>query len=258
MLAFDKMIVREDKDSFIFITQHDHAYISGEFLSHFKKEFVPIDHYESLKFAIHQHDRAWIIPDANPIMNDATKKPFTFLDYPERMKLHFYKLGIDQIDLANSYAAILCSMHYASFYTNAHDELGKQFLEREKIRQKHLMNKLKITQDILLMYQLTILQFCDNLSLYVCLNKPGIAKQDEIKLFKKGFPNTQSFHKMGLNVNAAYHDNHNILKFNSSPFEGPFEIRLPIKRISKKLIKVKGLAEAFDTAPIAYNTIKLC
>lgn len=252
------MIVREDIDNFIFITQHDHAYISGEFLTYFKKDFIPIDNYESLKFAVHQHDRAWIIPDANPLMNDENKKPFTFLDYPERLKLHFYKLGVDQIDLANSYAAILCSMHYASFYTDARDEFGKQFLEREKLRQKHLINKLKIPNDGLLTYQLTILQFCDDLSLYVCLNKPGVEKKDEVPFFKKGFPNSRFFHRNGeTKVIASYQKDRSILKFNSSPFEGPFEIKLPIKRVPKKLIEDIGLADAYESEPITNYIIKV-
>ena len=79
------MIVRETQDNFIFITQHDHAYISGEFFANLKKEFIPLDYHESLKFAIHQHDRAWIKPDAHPFLNDFKHYPYTFLDYPEKL-----------------------------------------------------------------------------------------------------------------------------------------------------------------------------
>lgn len=65
-LFFYQMIFREDPDNYILITQHDHAYIAGELFSHLKKEIVAVEHYESFKFAIHQHDRAWIIPDSHP------------------------------------------------------------------------------------------------------------------------------------------------------------------------------------------------
>lgn len=252
------MIVRETPEHFIFITQHDHAYISGELFSNFKKEFVTIEHYESLKFAIHQHDRAWMIPDAEPILNDTNNMPFTFMDYPERLKLHFYKLGIDQIDLANSYAAILCSMHNASFYANTQLEFGKQFFEREKLRQKHLINKLKIPHDRLLNYQLRILQFCDDLSLYICLNRPCVAKEEEIPLFKNGFPKSEFFHENGKTKVMAYYRKHkNMLRFNSSPFQNTFNIRLPHKSISKKLIREIGLAKAYEMASIDYYTINV-
>ncbi|MDA9555194.1 DUF3891 family protein [Pelobium sp.] len=251
------MIVREAQDNFIFITQHDHAYIAGEFLARLKKDFIPLEYYESLKFAIHQHDRAWIIPDSTPILNDLTRKPYTFLDYPEKLKLHFYKLGIEQVDQANSYSAILCSMHYASFYQNAEEETEKQFFEREKLRQKHLINKLKIPHDRLLSYQLKILQFCDDLSLYVCMNKPGASKDEEADVFKKGFPNSEFFHKNGETKILASYKDRNVVKFNSSPFEEPFEIKIPAKRVSKKLIEDIGLAEAYSKEVTTHFTIKL-
>lgn len=241
------MIVRETPDNFVFITQHDHAYIAGELLMHLKKDFVPLDHYESLKFAVNQHDRAWIIPDDYPIINDASGKPFDYLNFPERLKLHFYNLGIEQVDQANSYAALLCSMHYSSFYKDSLGDIGKQFYEREKLRQKHLYNKLKIPHDRLLNYQLKILQFCDDLSMYICLNKPGVIKEDEVAIYKKGFPDSEFFHKNGeTKIIAFYKDkDRNIIKFNSSPFEEAFEIKLPIKRVPKKLVKDIGVADAF-------------
>ena len=174
--------------------------------------------------------------------------PYSFLDYGEKLKLHFYKLGIEQVDQANSYAAILCSMHYASFYKDCEHEPGKQFYDIEKLRQKHLINKLKIRHERLLNYQLKILRFCDDLSLYVCLNKPGATKEEEVAFFKKGFSNSGVFHKNGATkITAEYKDNdRNIMKFNSSPFEEPFEIKIPLKRISKKLIKEIGLACAYE------------
>src|SRR5690606_32635587 len=113
------MIVRESKESFSFITQHDHANIAGEFFINLKTDFLPIEYYESLKFAVYQHDRSWIVPDSNPIWDDLNKKPYDFINYPEALKYHFYRIGIEQTDQVNSYAALLCSLHYASFLDNA-------------------------------------------------------------------------------------------------------------------------------------------
>ncbi len=251
------MIVREESDNFVFMNQHDHAYIAGELLTHFKKEFITLEHYESFKFAVHQHDRAWIIPDSQPLMNDATKQPYTFLDYPERLKLHFYKLGIEQVDRANSYAAILCSMHYASSYEHTSNEVAIQFYEGERTRQKHLMNKLKIPHDMLLNYQLRILQFCDQLSLYLCMNKPGASKKEEIETFKKGFHDSGFFHKNGkTDIVASYLDSETV-KFNSSPFENDFEVMLQFKKIPKKLIEDVGLEAAYQVEDFHDHPIKL-
>ncbi|MFC5282180.1 DUF3891 family protein [Pedobacter alpinus] len=252
------MIFREDTDNYILITQHDHAYIAGELFSHLKKEIIAVEHYESFKFAIHQHDRAWIIPDSHPLFNDVTKKPFTFLDFPERLRLTFYKLGVDQVDQANSYAALLCSMHYCNLASISSSDNVKQFLDREKLRQKHLINKLKIPHTGLLEYQLKILKLCDDISLYICMNKPGATKEEEVAMFRKGFPESELFHKkLDLKVRAYYRDR-NIIKFNSSPFEDDmFEIKVPLKRVSKKLVEDIGLADAYHAEPTTFFSIYL-
>lgn len=253
------MIVRYEKSHYVFITQHDHAFIAGEFLARFKKEFITIDHYESLKFAIYQHDRAWIIPDSHPLLDDFRRKPFSYFNYPEKLKFHFLKLGIDQIDLANSYSAILCSMHYANLFRLSTDNSEREFYAREKIRQKHLMNKLKIQNEDLLSYQLRILQFCDNLSMYICQNTPGVIKEEEVAVYRDGFRNSSFFHHHSdTKIVAFFRDiNKNNIGFNSSPFEKPFEVKLPVKRIEKALIKDIGIEDAYQYTESVNITYKI-
>lgn len=243
------MILREDSDNYILIAQHDHAYIAGELLTHLKKEFIAVEHFESFKFAVYQHDRAWIVPDSHPLLNDVTQKPFTFLDFPEKLRLYFYKLGIEQVNQANSYAALLCSMHYCNLAAASSSETTRQFLEREKLRQNHLIAKLKIPHTRLLTYQLQLLKFCDDLSLYICLNKPGATKQDEFPLFKKGFVDSEFFHENGTSRIIASYKDRNTVKFNSSPFEDIFDVKVPLKRVSRKLIKDIGIADAYHAEP---------
>lgn len=45
-----------------------------------------------------------------------------------------------------------------------------------------------------------LLKFCDELSLYVCMNKPGVKKKDEIDLFKDGFEGTEMFNSKGRSL----------------------------------------------------------
>lgn len=251
------MILREDLDNYILITQHDHAYIAGELLTHFKKEFIAVEHFESFKFAVHQHDRAWIIPDSHPLLNDVTQQPFTFLDFPEKLRLNFYKLGIEQVNQANSYAALLCSMHYCDLAASSSSETATQFIERERLRQNHLISKLKIPHTRLLKYQLQILKFCDELSLYICMNKPGASKQEEVPLFKKGFADSEFFHNDGETKVIASYKDRNTIKFNSSPFDDVFEVKVPLKRVSKKLVKDIGIADAYLAEPITFFKVNI-
>lgn len=251
------MIIRESKEAFTFITQHDHANIAGEFLINLKKDFVPVDFYESLRFAIYQHDRAWIVPDSEPIWDDLNKRPYDFTAYPETLKYHFYRLGIEQTDQVNSYAALLCSMHYASFLTEAETEVSKTFYQKELQRQKHLMIRLNITNDTFLKYQLKILKFCDDLSLYVCLNKPGIDKKEEHSFYKEGFPDSAFFNDGSeKNLIASYTDR-NVIKFNCSPFERRFDLKITFKNVLKEEINTLGLSKAFAAHPWVFNTIKI-
>ncbi len=251
------MILREDTENYILITQHDHAYIAGELLTHFKKEFIAVEHFESFKFAVHQHDRAWIIPDSHPLLNDVTQKPFTFLDFPEKLRLHFYKLGIEQVNHANSYAALLCSMHYCNLVSSSSSEIATQFVERERSRQNHLVAKLKIPHTRLLHYQVQMLKFCDDLSLYICMNKPGASKDDEVSLFKKGFADSKFFHQDGETKVIASYKDRNTIKFNSNPFEDIFEIKVPLKRVSKKLVKDIGIADTYLAEPTTFFNVTI-
>ena len=148
---------------------------------------------------------------------------------------------------------------YEGYVENFKSEAGKQFYEREQLRQKHLINKLKIPHDRLLQYQLKILRFCDDLSLYVCMNKPGAAKEEEVDLFKKGFKDSEFFSKNGeTKIIASYREKgRNVIKFNSSPFEEPFEIKVHCKRISKQLINDIGLADAYEAEPVTFFLIQL-
>lgn len=251
------MILREDSESFIMICQHDHAYIAGELLSHLKKEFIAVEHFESFKFAVHQHDRAWIIPDGHPLWNDVTGKPFSFIDFPEKLRFYFYKLGIEQVNQANSYAALLCSMHYCSLASSSSSEVAMQFIEREMMRQKHWISKLKIPHQRLLAYQLQMLKFCDDLSLYICMNKPGVQKEAEVPLFKKGFLDSEFFHEDGRTKVIASYKDRNTIKFNSSPFEEAFEVKVHLKRVSKKLVKDIGIADAYHAEPTVFVTVNV-
>ncbi|ADY50737.1 hypothetical protein Pedsa_0151 [Pseudopedobacter saltans DSM 12145] len=250
------MIVRESKDTFTLIAQHDHATLSGEMFMMLKRDFVSAEHYESLSFAIFQHDRAWQVPDSAPIWDDLRQKPFDFNTYPEELKVSFYKNGIDQVDRVNSYSALLCSKHYSSFYQHSTDEIGRSFYEREIQRQKHLMGKLKVHKDFL-DYQLRILKFCDDLSLYVCMNKVGASKVEEIDLFKKGFDNSELFNdRNDTKIVASYVDRKTI-SFNVSPFSKRFDVKVPVKVVRKERIAETGLLQAYKEEKFSHMLVQI-
>jgi hypothetical protein len=213
-----------------------------------------------LKFALHQHERGWIIPDSHPIINDLEKQPYHFLNYPEKFKLHFCRLGIEQVAQANLYAALLCSKYYCQLLINSESADVKEFIKKETVRHSYLIDRCKIEDLSALTYQITLMRFCINLSLYLCMNKVGTAKLKEVPQFKNGFEDSEYFHKLDKNrIIASYrHKDSNTIRFNSQIFETDFEMEIPCRVVLKTLIAEVGLADAYHKTITSTFSVKLC
>jgi hypothetical protein len=243
------MIIRETELTFICIAQHDHAYISGQLAEYWKEGFFwKSAHKEDVLLAIYQHDRGWINLDNTPAWDEVTGKPYSFVGYPQEQKLAHYIQGIDEVEAENLYAAILCSMHYASFISK-HSSSESIFLEHEEARQIRLKKQVKIDsaeKEILLAYHFHLLQLFDDLSLYMCIHEPGVAKESEHPFFRSGFKNTDRFaFTAGHKIKASWKNSQNITV---SPFPLTKEVQVwvPYREINKKEINLSGLATAYN------------
>ena len=251
------MIIRETSDSFIMIRQHDHAWVSGEAIKYFNRTLLKsTDLFDEFVYAAHQHDRSWIGLDHTPIWNDEKQIPFTFSDYPLLPKLAFYKMGLDEIEAANLYAALLCSLHFCSFFAKSKDPHCLQFLQDEASRQKTIRKHLPELDEELLIQHFQLLQLSDNLSLYFCLNEPGVDKENEHPWFREGFKNTESFHPGNEKLQARW-VNKDEVTFDAFPFEKEFKVNLPYKRVSKRKIEKVGIAEAYEGSEMEKRMILL-
>ena len=241
------MIVRNQGDSFVMITQHDHAQISGDVA----KKWLQYNFYQTTNsgdvvFAIYNHDCSWIPLDNNPQWNDTLDEPYTFITYPIEKKLKAYRLGIDKIERKNVYSALLCSLHYCSFLKSStvnNNKIISDFIKTENNRQEKIKKKLNIhRKDI--KRDLTLLQFCDNISLYLCLNKEGSLKEDEVSWFKNGFPQTFEFNHDKRII--PYWKNKKEVCLSNIPINIKFEVELKYKIIDKQSIYENGIKEAYS------------
>ncbi|MGG4168984.1 DUF3891 family protein [Rossellomorea vietnamensis] len=249
------MIIRETEDSFIMIKQHDHAYVSGETIKHVSRNLLKSDLFiDDFVYASHQHDRSWIELDDTPIWNDGKQIPFTFSDYPLLPKLAFYQIGLDEIEEANLYAALLCSLHFCSFFAKSKDPDCLQFLQDEASRQKKIRKELPKLDEELLIQHFQLLQLSDNLSLYFCLNEPGVDKESEHPWFRDGFKNTESFHPGNHKLLARWVNEHEVT-FDAYPFETDFHVTLPYKKVDKATIRKLGIAEAYGESKLEEHSI---
>ncbi|MGR3762904.1 DUF3891 family protein [Rossellomorea sp. NS-SX7] len=249
------MIIRETNDSFIMIKQHDHAYLSGEISRHFNTAILKSNHYfKEMTDAAYQHDRSWIGLDDTPIWNDEADIPYTFSDYPLLPKMAFYKIGLDEIEQVSPYSALLCSLHFYSFFTRSKKRECIAFMDEEAKRQARLKKALPDMDEELLQQHFRLLQFSDDLSLYICLNEPGATKQEEHPWFRDGFKHTELFNDHRQRLDGKWL-NEKEIRIERFPFNHDFPLTLHYKNVPKSSIKDLGIAAAYETTEFQDQTV---
>ncbi|GIO23338.1 DUF3891 family protein [Oceanobacillus sp. J11TS1] len=250
------MIIREQKEHFIFISQRDHAYISGEFL----KQLDPIYLEHSLDknsviYAAYQHDSGWEAFDRQPFWNDQANQPYSFIDFPTLPKTVLYTHGIRQVQEKDRYAALLCSEHYKRFLVKSSLPEAKAFVQQEAKRQERVISTMEHFDKDKFKADYTLLQFSDSLSLFICMNQPGAAKKDLHPFFKEGLSvvNTKGSH-FPSSYSISWGDMQTIT-MNPFPFSTDFPVTLKYKHIKKATIKKQGLINAYEDAPVLSQII---
>jgi hypothetical protein len=204
----------------VLVEQHHHGLVSGEFARHWAAQ-IPIR--EAALYAIANHDVGWRELDDAVRWNDETGRPYSFLDYPAGPKLRAYANGLDHVQERSSYAACLCSMHYGSFVRDAQRGPEVSFREAEAARRRGIETTLSEEEIGSLEYNFRLLQLCDDLSLFVCLNEPG---RNDFPHYKGGF----GF--MGTRLQPVWEDERT-LRLNPNPFSEDFGIEVPYLSVGR-------------------------
>lgn len=250
------MIIRETEHSFVMTEQHEHARFAGAMAAHLQQRLFQDPAYmEDVLLAVGEHDRGWIRLDDTPIWNDAARAPFSFSDYPLLPKLVLYKTGIDEVEAMNPYAALLCSLHYASFSHLQSSPLEDcaAFLAKEKERRQRLAERLKQPDCALIERHVRLLQWCDQLSLYVCMNEPGAAKDQEHPWYRNGFDTRiedRDIHARWLGVQE--------IQVEPFYFEQAFTASLRSKHVNKTELRRAGIAEAYRKTDWTVQEVRFC
>src|SRR5699024_651196 len=201
------LIIRERDYAFVMIEQHHHAQISAEIIGKWRDYLFHHDPlYKSVMYAIEQHDCGWRFFDEQPFWNDAEQAPYAFTNFPTMAKSVLYTKGIDEVEALDPYAAVLCSAHYTKFLEKSEHREARRFVERENLRRERILSQLEIESMNIVDQHLALLQFADNISLYLCLNEPGAKKEAEHFFFKRGIPVSQILkHTISKIVQAYWH-----------------------------------------------------
>lgn len=257
------MICRESKEYWVMFDQHQHGLLAGEFAEALNSvSFRSSKRWDEAVYAVKDHDRGWIDLDDNPFLNDALHAPYTFMDFPIATKLTFYSKGLDEIQSKSLYAALLCSMHYERLLSQAdieHPALRK-YMHHEQKRRDCIQLELGISDlaaESELMYDLHVLQFCDDLSLYLCLNEPGVDKEHEFPWWREGFPMSEKFDCTNGEMIHAYWKNSNTVELSPFPFDRVVSVQLTCRKVFKTDIHQKGITEAYSQGEVIHYSFQI-
>lgn len=106
------MIVVTEQDTWLFITQPDHAAFAAELLSLWRADGVP-DHARrsDLLFAVREHDNGWREADAAPRWDSERRRPHDFLTMPREARIEVWERGVSRFAGERPYAALLITRH---------------------------------------------------------------------------------------------------------------------------------------------------
>ncbi|MDO7908006.1 DUF3891 family protein [Paenibacillus sp. JX-17] len=241
------MIARETQKEFVMTSQHDHAILSGEMAKQFRPElFIDTAYRDDVLLAITQHDRGWLGLDENPIWDDRSHVPFSFSEYPLFPKLPAYIRGIDEVEEMSPYAALVCSLHYCSFTQireSSHPECAA-YIQHELSRQAKLRAQLPPLNEEVVHRHFQLLQFCDGLSLYVCMVDSRPEQNVNQTWFKKG---TNS--PVGRDTYKAKWINEREILIDLFPFEESAQFALDTRYVSKASREELGVDQAYWQTP---------
>ncbi|WP_028274350.1 DUF3891 family protein [Atopococcus tabaci] len=250
------MIVKEKDNHFVLIRQTHHAMLSGLLAKAWKDVlFLGESFRQSVEYAAMHHDVGWARFDEAPFLNDRTRAPYSFDDFPDAPKTVLYKHGIDAVMENDLYAALLCSVHYANFYPDPEEEEVLQFVQAEEKRQALLRSRIEGFNESDFQAHYDLLKLVDALSLFVCLNEPGTPAEEGHPFFQKGIPVPDALQLEEKIVHPQWLDSET-LALNVFPFEHPVEGSVPLKRLTKAALTENGLLAGYKEAFVEEMTIQ--
>lgn len=137
------MIIRRDRESFLLVTQPDHAALSSAIMDAWRADRLP-DHPARalILFATREHDNGWIEPDAAPIVDVATRRPHDFISAPDEVKQSIWPRALSRIGAHDPLAASLIAAHALYVYRRHRtDPAWRPFFEEIAATRERLLHQ---------------------------------------------------------------------------------------------------------------------
>jgi hypothetical protein len=189
------MIVQPHDGQLLLIRQTDHAALAGLFAEHWgNADFARPSPRDSVIAAAFHHDDGWLLWEAAPRIDPATRRPYQFTAMPIAEHVGFYRAGIERVLAFAPYAGLLTVMHLAGLYqmrfgsdrsmqpkslSREEEQVQRQFLDELRQQQESLRQELpqhgvpsSWLEERRLWANYKLLQVYDRLSLYFCTAPP--------------------------------------------------------------------------------------
>lgn len=161
------MIIRAyARDQFLCITQPDHAHLSRRVMEHCPT-LRAHPRAASILLAIGEHDNGWSEPDAAPIVDSATGRPFDFVHAPADVRQGVWPRGVARL-AHDPWAAALVANHAVAVYDRyrGNPEWSEFFPRLEALRDEWLRASGGSLSDLLADYR--FVRLGDLISLVFC------------------------------------------------------------------------------------------
>lgn len=251
------MIIRKTNTHIICIEQDHHAHIAKQVLSQWKQFFLKDDPLaSSVLYAIKQHDLGWRPFDKQPLWNDDTEMPYTFIDLPIPIKTVLYTYGVDLVEKRNPYAAALCSAHYTKFLQKYKIKEVQQYVNDEQLRRSTILQSYPEVDDKTFAKHLSLLQLADNMSLFLCLHEPG-DNTNKHRYFQKGIYIPPTIDYQNLQFIKTIWQNNNTIELTNIEQIDDFSISLGERKIKKSNLGNNSFISIYKQTDPEYRTIHI-
>lgn len=110
------MIRRDVNNSWILISQNDHAHLSYEIMKNWgNDQFEQIFPADEVLTAIREHDCGWKEWDKRPVLNKENEYPKNFMEMDVKDQYVIWKNSFENLSENHNYASALVALHFSKF-----------------------------------------------------------------------------------------------------------------------------------------------
>ena len=164
------MIVRDDRDAFLLITQPDHAQLAETIVAAVRTE-APLNGAarHAILLATREHDNGWIEVDALPTVDPSTGRPSDFISGPAPVKHELWLRGIARAAKTDVLAGALVAEHALTVYGYRRDDAAwTSFFSTIEAMRDALVERIRFTDREMFHEYYRCVRLGDSFSLHFC------------------------------------------------------------------------------------------